>query len=93
MIEIIPAILPKNWSELERGLEMLQGVAPLVQIDLVGTNVLLGKYSLPLWEEFDFECDIMLKDPAAEVQSCIDVGAARILKYCSSFPDSTITYR
>lgn len=83
-VEILPAILPQNFDELERGLAHLRGVAPVVQIDLVGTNVLLGHAALPQWEEFDFECDIMLPDPAREVQRCIDIGASRIVVHASA---------
>jgi pentose-5-phosphate-3-epimerase len=79
MIEIIPAILPKSFEELERGLERLKGIAPFVQIDLVGGNVLTGREAIPLWEEFDFEVDIMLPDPEVHVRSLIDLGASRII--------------
>jgi hypothetical protein len=58
MIEIIPAILPKSFAELEEGLSRLRGVVPFVQIDFVGKNVLSEQESIPLWEEFDFEADV-----------------------------------
>lgn len=83
MIDIIPAVLPKSFKELEQGLERLQGVAPLVQIDLVGTNVLAGREAPPLWEEFDFEFDIMLPQPEAEVARCIELGASRVVVHAS----------
>ncbi len=84
MIEIIPAVLPKSFEGLEHSLGRLRGAAKLVQIDLVGTNILEGQYALPFWEEFDFECDIMLADPAKEVQACIDAGASRIIVHAES---------
>lgn len=84
MIEIIPAVLPKSFEGLEHSLGRVHGVAPLVQIDLVGTNILKEKYSLPFWEELDFECDIMLPDPAREVQTCIDAGASRIVVHAEA---------
>ncbi|HYF13244.1 MAG TPA: hypothetical protein VD928_03035 [Candidatus Paceibacterota bacterium] len=83
MVEIIPAILPHSVQELEEGLSKLKGVAPFVQIDLVGKNVLTGMETIPLWESFDFECDIMLPNPSAEVQECIDVGASRIVVHAN----------
>lgn len=79
MIEIIPAVLAKSFSELEKTLERLKGVAPWVQIDLVGKNILEGRDELPLWDEFDFECDVMLAHPAAEIEHCLEIGAARIV--------------
>lgn len=35
MIDIIPAVLPQSWDELEAGLGRLRGVAKHVQIDIV----------------------------------------------------------
>lgn len=84
MADIIPAILPRSFEELEAGLAHLKGVAPLVQIDLVGTNVLKDREAPPLWEEFDFEFDIMLPNPAGEVVRCIELGASRIVVHAHS---------
>jgi len=78
-IDIVPAILPKTFDELSRELERLRGIAALVQVDLVGKNILAGRESLPAWEDFDFECDIMLSNPAAEVSACVAAGASRII--------------
>jgi pentose-5-phosphate-3-epimerase len=83
-VEIIPAILPKSFEELEAGLARLRGVTRLVQIDLVGRNILEGHEAIPFWEEFDFECDIMLPHPEQEVRGCIDIGASRIVVHASS---------
>ncbi len=79
MIEIIPALLPKTLDELEIGLASLRGVAPVVQVDLVGENILAGETAMPLWENFDFEFDIMLPDPAAHTEKCVALGASRIV--------------
>jgi len=84
MTEIIPAILPKSFEGLEHGLVHLHGVAPLVQIDLVETNVLTGREAPPSWEEFDFEFDIMLPNPAEEVARCIELGASRIIVHAEA---------
>src|SRR3989344_8560933 len=35
MIEIIPAIIPKNFKDLERNLSNVVGLVPLVQIDIM----------------------------------------------------------
>jgi pentose-5-phosphate-3-epimerase len=79
MIEIIPAILPKSFAELEETLGRLKGVAPLVQIDLVGSTILAGEEALPLWEEFDFEFDLMVEDSRAAVESLVALGASRVV--------------
>ena len=39
---------------------------------------------MPLWQEFDFECDVMLQDPAREVKTCIDAGASRIVVHAGA---------
>lgn len=84
MIEIIPAILVKNSSSLEEQLARIQGVGGLVQIDLVERGVLDGREAMPLWEEFDFEFDIFLKDPAEETERCVALGATRIVIHAES---------
>jgi ribulose-phosphate 3-epimerase len=84
MVEIIPAILPKSFEELQSELVRLKGVSKLMQIDLVHSNVLSGQESLPLWQDFDFECDVMLPNPALEVEVCLNVGAARVVVHAQA---------
>lgn len=84
MIEIIPAVLPKNVHELEMALASLRGVAPVVQIDLVGENILASETVMPLWESFDFEFDIMLSDPATHIEKCVALGASRIVVHADA---------
>jgi pentose-5-phosphate-3-epimerase len=84
MIEIIPAVLPKNLRELEEALSRLQHVAPLVQVDLVGGNILENEEAMPFWEDFDFEMDIMLPSPSREVRRCIELGASRVVVHASA---------
>lgn len=33
-MQIIPAILPKDWNELEERVEMVKGLSPLIQVDI-----------------------------------------------------------
>jgi ribulose-phosphate 3-epimerase len=84
MTDIIPAILPSSLEDLEQHLLRLKGAASFIQIDLVVENVLKGEEAIPLWEEFDFECDIMLPHPEREVQTCVDVGASRIVVHANA---------
>ena len=79
MIEIIPAVLPKNLEELRHDLGRLRAAAPLVQVDLVGKNILAGEEDMPFWREFDFELDLMTYDPCADVQIAVALGASRIV--------------
>ena len=79
MIEIIPAILEHSVADVHAQLERLQGVSPVVQIDLVGKNFLSGEDAMPLWDEFDFEFDLMLPHPDAEIEHCVALGSSRIV--------------
>lgn len=83
-IEVIPAILPKTLTDLEMQLEKLRGTSGVLQIDLVDTNILAGQEAIPLWEEFDFEIDSMLVDPAAEISNFIALGASRIVVHADA---------
>lgn len=87
MIEIIPAVLPKSLEDLQESLSRLRGVTSFVQIDLVGSNIIAGEETIPFWEDFDFEADIMLPSPSREVRSCIDTGASKIIVHASA-PDA-----
>lgn len=84
MVDIIPAVLPKSFVELEQILRHLQGVTSRVQVDLVGTNILAGRSAMPLWEVFDFEFDVILPDPHAVVQECVDLGASSIVVHAAA---------
>lgn len=42
-IEIIPAVLPRSWKELEEGLERVRGMTRRVQIDVVDGDFAHGK--------------------------------------------------
>lgn len=101
-MEIIPAILPKTFAELEEKLEFLKGVAEFVQIDITDGKFAgdaswpLGKpdknfeaivgqqRGLPFWEDFEFEFDLMVKNPFPLAKDLIDAGAARIIFHADS---------
>jgi len=79
MVDIIPALLVRSKRDLEEGLERLRGVSNWVQIDFVGSNYLEGQEAFPLWEEFNFEVDLMLAGQAHEAQALVSLGAARVV--------------
>lgn len=83
-VKIIPAVLPKSFAELEEGLERLRGIAREVQVDLVGRNVLDAVVAMPLWQDFDFELDIMLPDPRVALDSALELGASRIVVHAQN---------
>ncbi|HVY72510.1 MAG TPA: hypothetical protein VG984_00435 [Candidatus Paceibacterota bacterium] len=79
MIDIIPAVLEHSVDDLRVALERLRGASATVQIDMVGSDFLKNEESLPLWDEFDFEFDLMLPHPEQHVEHCIELGASRII--------------
>ncbi|MEK7613076.1 MAG: hypothetical protein AAB449_02965 [Patescibacteria group bacterium] len=85
MIDIVPAVLPKSVGELTETLARLKGIASLIQIDLVGENVLAESEAVPQWEEFDFEFDLMTHDSLQDARSAVSLGATRVVIH-SDFP-------
>ena len=96
MIEIIPAVLAKNFKELERQIEHVRGLSKLVQIDVVDgayargrtwpyrdtatfEHIVQQEHGLPHWEELDFEFDLMIEDPLAELTKYVNAGASSII--------------
>ena len=101
MIEIIPALLSKNFAELQEALGRVVGAARVVQVDVVDgifapnktwpygdearfEKICMGDEGLPLWDEFDFQFDLMLEHPEAEVLKFIDAGAASVIIHAKS---------
>lgn len=100
-MEIIPAVLPETFEDLEGTLSRLSGVAPLVQIDVVDgifapnrswpysnmpsfEPIAAGEKGLPLWEEFEFEVDIMAARVEKSVTHWLSAGASRIIIHVES---------
>ena len=82
-IEIFPALLVGTKRYLEEGLERLRGVSSWVQVDLVGTNYLEGEENFPLWEEFNFEVDLMVPNQLGVAEEMVALGAARIVVHAA----------
>ncbi len=76
-------MLVRSKRDLEAGLERLHGVSSWVQVDLVNTNYLESEENFPLWEEFNFEVDLMLPNQLQVAQSMVQLGAARIVVHAS----------
>lgn len=64
-------------------MERLRGVSNWVQIDFVTTNYLEGQEAFPLWEEFNFEADLMLAGQAKEALALVGLGAARVVVHAA----------
>ncbi len=76
-VEVVPAVLPKSFSELEEGLERLRGVSKVVQVD-VTVDFFGNAEAMPFWEEFDFEFDLFI-EPAPFIERAVGLGASRVI--------------
>jgi len=57
MIDIIPAILPKNYEDLKNKVALVRGIVPVVQVDICDGNFVNSKtwpYSTGGFEDFNF---------------------------------------
>jgi len=105
-VSIIPAILPKDYTDLVSKLGIVRGTERLVQIDVCDghfvnsvtfpfqrgddaywARIVHEDEGLPLWQEFDFEVDLMVKEPAAMARDWFKAGATRIILHVGSSKD------
>lgn len=91
-MEIIPAIVPKNFEDLEDKVGLIAGLADTVQIDICDgkftpdkswpyierQNHLVSEF-LPFGQEVDYEIHLMTKTPNDKVSDWAKAGAERIL--------------
>jgi len=103
-VEIVPAVLPKNFADLEKH---FAAVRPDVtgsvmgQIDVVDgiyahnrtwpyrdestfTKIVQDEKGLPFWEEFDFQFDLMIDQPATRLMDFVHAGASHIILHARS---------
>lgn len=106
MIEIIPAILPSSYRDLEDKLMRVRGLTRSVQIDVCDgffvpsktfpytssadkeqfEQILAEEDTMPFWEEFDFELDLMVNESKKVSEEWVRAGASRIIIHIES-PD------
>lgn len=95
MSEIIPGILEKEWSEIERKLELIRPFAKTVHIDIIDGKFVdnltfldpspFKKYS----EDFLLEVHMMVDNPIAYLKAWSDAGFKRFLGHIERMPDPT----
>lgn len=102
-MEIIPAILPKNFNDLIEKLSLVKGIVPLVQIDITDgvfvpsitwpfnqknegnfEKIKTQEEGIPFWDDFDFELDLMIKNPEENLDDWINTGASRMIIHIES---------
>lgn len=102
-MKIIPAILPKNFSEIEDKVSLIKGVSKTVQIDICDGSfvpsitwpyikhdknfeaILREDRGMPEWESFDYEFDLMIKNPSEDdARKWLSAGSSRIILHIES---------
>ena len=78
MIEIVPAILPKNLDDLDDKLSLIDGLAPMAQIDICDPKI-FEKTGLPYWQNFGLEVDLMFKEAERKVGWLIGLRTIRFI--------------
>lgn len=95
MIEIVPAIMPKDHAEFINLLRRLEPHAPCIQIDILDGEFVEGEAAtwpyttenpveLPRSEKVEFEVDLMIHEPERVVAQWSDAGAKRIIVHVES---------
>lgn len=100
-MEIIPAILPAHFAELEQKVAQVRA-ASIAELTTIQIDICDGKYTpnatwpyrkpdqsfeailreergLPSWEDFDFEIDLMAREPEKLLADWLTAGASRII--------------
>src|SRR6185295_8991376 len=105
-MEIIPAILPKNFHEIEDKTLLIKGLTPLVQVDICDGKfvqsatwpyskhddnfeaIIREERGMPLWEDINYEFDLMISEPTADdMRKWLSAGAERIILHAESSAD------
>ncbi len=105
-MEIIPAILPRDFAEIEDKTSLIKGLAPLVQVDICDgkfvpsvswpykkrdqnfEEIIREERGMPLWEDIDYEFDLMVENPTEDdARQWLSTGAMRIVLHAESSPD------
>lgn len=83
--EIIPAILPKTFREIEEKLMLVRGLVDTVQIDFCEGGFFMHQ-PLPFPSEFDFEAHLMVSDPRSLMDDIVRAGFSRVLVQVEELP-------
>src|SRR5947199_364352 len=93
MFEIIPGILEKEWSDIEKKLELVKSFAKTIHIDIIdgkfvdNTTILDPKPFEKYANQFFFEVHLMVDDPLQYLQPFADAGFKRFVGYVEKMPD------
>lgn len=89
-MNIIPAILPKNQTELTTKAKQLIGIISHVQVDVCDGVFVPSKTvfnDLPFLDEIEYELDLMIDQPERDIRSFVEMQPARIVVHLESVKD------
>lgn len=93
MFEIIPGILEKEWSEIEKKLEIIKTFTNTVHIDILdgkfanNSTFLDPKPFASYSNNFFFEVHMMIENPLEYLKPFADAGFKRFLGHIEKMPD------
>lgn len=106
---IVPAILPKSYTDLQEKVESVSPPARRIQIDIVDgvfakpatwpqsgmdntswQELITEKKGLPLWEEVEYEIDLMVSNPLIAGLEWIQAGASMLIFHFGSAPNEEL---
>ncbi len=93
MYEIIPGILEKEWSEIERKINLVKPFAKTVHIDVIdgkfapNATFLDPKRSQKYTRDLFFEVHLMVEDPIQYLKPFADAGFKRFLGHIEKMSD------
>jgi ribulose-phosphate 3-epimerase len=105
MTKIIPAVLCTTFDDVEYDIRSVENVASLVQIDVCDGKFVPSTtwpieggvlpevkddFEMPGWENLDFELDLMMKNPAKNIDSLINLGASAMVFHYGSDTDENL---
>ena len=93
MIEIIPAIMPKNEENLAEKFRLLGDFSGIVQLDLMDGIFVPDKTWLPdKLPEGDFELDLMIKNAAGRIGEWLALKPKRIIFHIEAEDDLSLIH-
>ena len=107
--EIIPAVMPDSFTDIESAAVSVRGSAQTIQLDLMDGKYVpestwpfhvpggrdlqgfaKGELGLPLWEDINYELDLMVSKPEEQMETWLSLGASRIIFHYASVNDWNI---
>ena len=89
-MQIIPAILPKNQTELNTKVKKLLGLVSYVQVDVCDEKFVSSKtqfQTLSNIDQIEYELDLMISEPEQTINDYIEMQPARIIAHLESVKD------